>query len=283
MSTTPTLLESLGLDEPYPGMCEDTYPNKRVLRANKLHWFTVTVDTDGDGYVSMLKPHTPESLTAEHNSTWENRKPIMVDPENRFSEFVGPQDYPQDFTYMPWWVQQRLTWWIDVQLGRKSAASKAYGKPFPTRCKLVRHEGTRCWNWVSDPSKTDRCGVHAGWTQDDAKLRNAQIARSKLLDAAPDLADNMIDLAMNAEGEAVRLKASETILAISGIRAGQDLNVKVEADAGPDPAETVRERLDRLARSAAASLPPATPPAAEPPEDIVEAEVIEVVEEKRES
>jgi len=277
MASAPTQLESLGIEEPYPGMCEDTVANKRVLRANKMTWETAIVEVDG-GFDSLLKPHTPETLAAAHNSTWELRKPIMKNPDDRYSDYVGPESYPQDFTDMPWWIQQRLTWWIQVQLGEKSATSKRYGMPFPTRCTLVRNDGTRCWNWATDPSKIDRCRVHAGWVQ-DKHVRNAQVSRAKLIEASPDLADNMIDLAFNAEGEAVRLKATELGLAIAGVRAGQELNVTVTDETGIDPAATVRERLDRLAKSAAAAAAAhedaaaAALPAPEP--DIVDAEIIE--------
>lgn len=72
-----------------------------------------------------------------------------------------------------------------------------------------------------------------------------EAARLRLMDAAPEAAEYLVDLAANSASDAVRLGAAKEILDRAGVKAGQDINLKVTN--GADPAAVLQERLAHLA------------------------------------
>lgn len=236
----PTPLEEVGIEEIEPSVCEDTFENKRILRANSFFW--ETVKNEDNSPTGLIRCFSKEQLTERRDSTWVKRKPIMVDPDDRYSEYVGPDEYPVDFD-MPFWIRMRKQEWVDVQLGRLNATPGRTN--FPVRCEVVRHDGTRCWNWAPRPDRSKRCKQHVAWA-DTSEQYNQHIARIKIAEAAPAMADNLLELAVSAAGEAVRLKATTDALAIAGIRGGTELDMTVRADDETDPAQKIRERLAKL-------------------------------------
>lgn len=264
-------------------VCEDSHENRSMLRASKWKWETVRgEDNELTGLIRAIDPST---ITAMRDAEWERRKCIMVDPSNRYSEYVGPADYPQDAD-LPWWLKARLQNWVDWKLGRveKLPPSQA---TFPVRCETVRQDGTRCWQWAPRPDQVKRCRSHRTWVMRN-DLEAAALARVRLLQAGPMFADTIIDLAENAAGEAVRLTAAREGLDRIGVRGGTEIDITARDDTGaPDPAAIVRERLERLAKSASSAVhvPTPTPESPEPPAlesaesetetDIIEGEIVE--------
>jgi hypothetical protein len=68
-------------------------------------------------------------------------------------------------------------------------------------------------------------------------------ADRKIKEASPMAADVLIDLALNAQHEDVRRRASEGILDRAGIRPGLEIGVSATTAAGLSPADVLRERL----------------------------------------
>lgn len=259
LDTSSTELFSLGIDEVEPWVCEDTYDNRAILRKAKFMWATVT--SDDPSPTGLIRVFSDEVLTARRNSVWESRKPIMKDPADRYSDYLEPDDYPLDYD-LPWWMQQRLRGWNKQT---DEGVPEAERRPFPVRCETRRNDGTRCWNWAGSPKKAGLCKQHLPW-QAELEQRNIQVARLKLLQAGPAMADNLEDLALNAAGEAVRLKATTEILDRIGVRGGVEIDAHVEVEQ-VDPAKAIREKLERLSRNPAfAALLEPTP--------VLEAEVV---------
>lgn len=254
---------SLGIDEVEPWVCEDTFENRSLLRKAKFMW--TQVEDEGNMPTGLIKAFSAEELTARRDTVWETRRPIMKEPDNRYSEYLEPDDYPIDAD-VPRWVKLRLRKWDDQD---REGIAPGNRQAFPVRCETIRHDGTRCWNWAGNPVKSLRCKSHLPWAA-DMELKNAQVARLKLLQAAPGAADVLEDLALNAAGEAVRLKASTEILDRVGVRGGVEIDHHVEVEQ-VDPNVAIREKLQRLANNPAIAAMLA-PPA------VIEAEVV-VVEE----
>lgn len=245
LSRSTSALESLGIDEVEPNVCEDSYENRKRLRANGFYW--EAVKDEDRSLTGLIECFHGDALAERRDSTWERRKPIMVDPDDRYSEYVGPDEYPMDFPDMPWWLKIRKQRWVDIQLGRAKHTPAAGN--FPVRCEVIRHDGTRCWNWAPRPDQHLRCKQHRTWVMEQ-DADNATLARLRVMQAAPAAADNLIELAFNADSDAVRLKATTDVLAISGVRGGTELDVKVQDESGEDPAKTIQDRIDRLVKAA---------------------------------
>lgn len=246
-------LETLGIDEVEPWICEDSFENRAILRTAKYMWSQV-IDEDGQP-TGLIRSYSPEALVARRDSVWDSRKPIMENPSDIYSEFVGADDYPADFP-MPWWLKQRIrAWATQAEQGVPPGDRRA----FPTRCGTVRTDGTRCWNWASAPKKSPQCKQHRPWTV-EIEAQNAAIARIKLAQAAPAAADGLEELALGATSEPVRLKAITEILDRVGVRGGTEIEHHVEIEI-TNPAEKVRERLRVLAERSAAALEESIPDA----------------------
>jgi hypothetical protein len=76
------------------------------------------------------------------------------------------------------------------------------------------------------------------------RRQRLEAAAQRLSEAQGDVIESMIDLAMNANSEAVRVAAGRDLLDRAGLRRG--VEVEVFAPNAASPAEVLRERLARL-------------------------------------
>lgn len=236
-----TPLWDLGIEETEPMVCEDSFDNRRTLRNNKFMWSALT-DPDTGMPTGLIRVFTPEELTARRESVWDTKKPIMEEPGNAYSEYVGPRDLEMDAD-IPWWVKLRLRGWVEDELSGKPEEKR---RRFPERCEVIRTDGTRCWSWAPAPNKAKRCKKHLAWEMDTDQA-NAKLAKLRMLQMAPAAADTLEGLMLDAnESGAVRLKASTEILDRAGVRGGVELDISGELEVKDAGAE-VSDRLTRLA------------------------------------
>lgn len=235
-SATP--LAEIGVDEVEPGVCDDSYENRRLLRSNKFTWDQVT-DEQGE-QIGLIRAFNEEETTARRGSVWERRKPILSDPDNPWSDYVSALEYPVDFP-APTWIWKLIR--SHERLLREGAdTTRAL---LPTRCDMVRIDGTRCWNWTARRDDIQRCRSHLNW---DAKVDQSRVhvARIKIAQASIRAAEALEYLSESANGEAVMLKASTEILDRAGVRGGVEIDHNVHVDE-TDPSAVIRDRLAQLA------------------------------------
>jgi len=239
-----SLLWDLGIEEAESMMCENTTHNRRILRGAKLHWEHVN-DEHGH-HTGLIRAFTPEETTARREDVWESRKPIMVDPENSYSDYISPLEYPSDYDCL-WWIKNAIRQHVgDVHRGVPEEKLTW----LPIRCRIVRNDGTRCWNWVSRKNET-KCKQHLGWVADE-HAQKMRMAKSVIMEGSIHAAETLEELATTASGEAVRLKAATEILDRAGVRGGTEIDMHVETEA-TDTAIEVKERLSKLAERVAAA------------------------------
>lgn len=165
----------------------------------------------------------------------------------------------------------------EIPLGWKPTAQK----PVPvTRCVQIKKDGERCKNWSLRGYV--RCRKHAGpgALMPDGnvnKYREAvqEAARLRLLDNSDIAVETLEQLMQPGSSEGIRLKAAESVLDRAGIRGG--FEIQVEADITVNPADTVKERLAKLAAGAQAVQSMRERSAAANPDtdDIVDAEIVD--------
>lgn len=244
-------LERYGFEEPEPGLIPDTYENKQRLRALGSNWQWETVFDENGNPSGLIRPFTPEEVTVRRESAYEARKDILVDPNDPWSDYVHPSEYPLDMQ-LPYWVGRRLQKWRELD---REGVPEDERKPFPIRCTLIRDDGTRCWNWVDKPHEVTRCRYHIGWTRNSRELR-AAYAKNSIIEALPAMADNLVRLAFEGETHAVQLKATTEILDRGGVRGGVEIDMDVRQEV-VDPSAALRERLSTLAARVIEALPAA--------------------------
>lgn len=171
----------------------------------------------------MIPEHDPDEPVGYD----EDDEPVYaIKPEERSTAALMPE-------------QQGST----IPLGWKPT----YEKPIPVvQCTKIKKDDKRCGRW--SVRGLDRCIKHAGWNLPVVKQKaqaNVESARLKLVAAVPEAADWLIDLAEGASSEAVRLKAIESVMDRSGLRAGTDVNVNV-TDGRVNPADILADRLEQL-------------------------------------
>lgn len=233
-----TELAELGMEEVEPGVIEDSYDNRKVLRSNKYSWEQVT-DEQGE-QCGLIRCYSPEAQTARRGSVWERRKEILTDPGNPWSDFIDAREYPVDFDAPTWvWKLIRTRERVEREGGNADYAI------LPQRCEMFRIDGTRCWNWCARRDGLVRCRHHLTW---EAKVDQSRVhvARIKISQASIQAAEALEYLSESASGEAVKLKASTEILDRAGIRGGTELDHTVRVEEG-DPSAIIRERLRLLA------------------------------------
>lgn len=243
MSTTTGELERYGFDEVEPWVVVDSAENKRRLRMLEGEWRYERIKDDDGLPTGLIRILNPEQLVARRNTVYERRKPILVDPENAWSDYVHPDDYPPDAD-VPYFILERLAKW---RRAAREGIPEEERQPFPARCETIRHDETRCWNWASNPVKLPRCKAHAGWEAEE-RTKVMQYAKQRIVEATPEAVDQLEFLAHNGETDAVKLKATTEILDRAGIRAGFEIDQRVEVEV-VDPALEVQRRLEKLAKA----------------------------------
>jgi len=269
-------LSELGIEETDRGVCEDTYENRAVLRRAKLNWIPVYA-TNGVP-TGLIQAISAEMLTEKRIMSLSEKKPLLLDPSNRNSDYITGYDLiaeeSTDYLVPPWVIGATRAWIKEQTEPVKS--SKRKPATLPHRCQAIKDDGIRCQLWTSGRLQDDGlCRVHLR----SVKHRpgdDIERARAKLTQAAPYAVDVLEDMMSNAESEPVKLKAATEILDRAGIRGGVELDTNVNIDVRP-AASVIAERLNRLAinaTDAAAKLADAGI-RVEPDKEIIDAEVVE--------
>lgn len=236
-------LEQLGFDEVEPGLVEDTPENRAAIYRLK-GWHFLRIHDDDGSETGLIRPVPPEDGAAIRESKARIYRPLLVDPDDPWSDYVGPDDFPMDAP-APLWVLERLRRWRDQDARGVPVEER---KPFPIRCETFRYDETRCWNWVGKPDEAvRRCGAHIRKAGADS-ARVAADVKARLIGMSPRMADGLERLAEHGETDAVKLKAMTEILDRAGIRAGFEIDQKVEVEV-VDPTLEVQRRLEKLAKA----------------------------------
>lgn len=106
------------------------------------------------------------------------------------------------------------------------------------------------------------------------KYREAiqEAARLKLLDNSDIAVETLEQLMLPGSSEGIRLKAAEAVLDRAGIRGG--FEIQVDADITLNPSDTLRDRLTKLTKGAAAVQAMKERREEQEDSDIVEGEVL---------
>ena len=263
-------LTLIGIEEVDKGVCEDTFENRQVLRRAKLNWDPV-YSTNGIP-TGLIRARSKQSTIERRIMSLAEKKPIMVDPDNRNSDFLTGLDLiaeeKTDYLVPPWVIHaSRL--WIKEQNEGGPRSEKRQPLALPHRCRQIKDDTIRCMLWSSGRPKDDGlCRIHLRSTKHKTS-DDIERARNKLMQAAPYAVDVLEDLMESAESEPVKLKAATEILDRAGVRGGIEVDTSVNIDVRP-AASIIAERLQRLtttAMEASARLSP------EP--EIIEVEVVE--------
>lgn len=269
-------LTQLGIEEVDKGVCEDTFENRQVLRRAKLNWDPV-YSTNGIP-TGLIRARSQQSTIERRILSLAEKRPIMVDPDNRNSDFLTGLDLVAESAtdyLVPPWVIGATRLWIKEQEDGGPRSQKRQPLALPHRCRQIKDDGIRCMLWSSGRPKDDGlCRIHLRSvkhkTSDDIER-----ARQKLQQAAPYAVDMLEDLMENAESEPVKLKAATEILDRAGVRGGIEIDSTVNVDVRP-AASIISERLNRLAAGAieTAAQIASTGVRVEPDQDIIDAEVV---------
>lgn len=266
-------LSSLGIEEIEANVCEDTFENRQTLTDAKL---TFKIFEPGLLEVSF---EYHDDLNKHHASQFEKKKIILDNPKDPWSDYLPFNELPLEFMETaPAWMQRHLNKYNDAI---SEGLPERKWPILPQRCKRVRADGTRCWQW-SWPSESSNgfCRTHC-----DKYAFNATAQMAKLNDAAkmrlsqltePSL-QALEDLVLNSTVPHVRLKAATEILDRVGIRGGTELSISGQVDHSvQSPAEVVQEKLQALADRYEQSKPELESPAKS--SDIIDAKIISTEE-----
>jgi hypothetical protein len=263
-------LSEIGIEEVDKGVCEDTFENRQVLRRAKLNWDPV-YSTNGIP-TGLIRARSKQSTIERRILSLAEKKPIMVDPDNRNSDFLTGLDLiaeeKTDYLVPPWVIHaSRL--WIKEQNEGGPRSEKRQPLALPHRCRQIKDDNIRCMLWSSGRPKDDGlCRIHLRSTKHKTS-DDIERARNKLVQAAPYAVDILEDLMENAESEPVKLKAATEILDRAGVRGGIEVDTSINIDVRP-AASIIAERLQRLTATAAEASARLSP---EP--EIIEVEVVE--------
>lgn len=270
-------LTLIGLEEVDKGVCEDTFENRAILRRAKLNWDPV-YSTNGIP-TGLIRARSQQSTIERRILSLAEKKPIMVDPDNRNSDYLTGLDLvaeeKTDYLVPPWVIGATRLWLKEQEEGGPRSEKR---KPLalPHRCRQIKDDTIRCMLWSSGrPNDDGLCRIHLRSTKHKTS-DDIERARTKLQQAAPYAVDMLEDLMENAESEPVKLKAATEILDRAGVRGGIEIDTSVNIDLRP-AASIISERLNRLASGAieAAGKLAAAGVRVETEQDIIEAEVVE--------
>lgn len=288
-------LNKLGIDWIEDRICAETYENRRALREGGWRWRTVPPDPDTGLPSGLIEVPDP---TIDQASELTKRADYLVDPTDAWSDYVDVRELPLDVVGIPYWIHKRVDAWnawnestgkpVEPGTAGKGVVAKAHAgkEPFlPVRCKAIKKDGQRCWAWSADAANDGHCRSHAPGAALSANMgHNIMLAKVKVMQAMPAMADALEELALGAASEQVRLKAITEMMDRGGVNAQTDVNLIGGGDGqGADPAAIVRERLADMAAKAAGTEAMRTKIEAtlgvvqvdENGQDIVDAEVIE--------
>jgi hypothetical protein len=263
-------LTLIGLEEVDKGVCEDTFENRQILRRAQLNWDPI-YSTNGIP-TGLIRARSKQSTIERRIMSLAEKKPIMVDPSNRNSDYLTGLDLiaeeKTDYLVPPWVIHaSRL--WIKEQNEGGPRSEKRQPLALPHRCRQIKDDNIRCMLWSSGRPKDDGlCRIHLRSTKHKTS-DDIERARTKLMQAAPYAVDVLEELMESAESEPVKLKAATEILDRAGVRGGIEIDTSVNIDVRP-AASIIAERLQRLTTTAAEASARLSP---EP--EIIEVEVEE--------
>lgn len=277
-------LHELPIEWVEPRVCEETFENRRLLRENGHRWRPVPPDPDTGMPSGLIEVPDP---VADQESALARHAPILVDPRDPWSDFVDVREIPIDAVGVPYWIHRKAEQWHEwnasegkpVEPGTAGkgvvAKAKAGKEPhLPTRCTSIKKDGTRCWAWAADKANDGRCRAHAPGAALAANMgHQIALAKVKVMQAMPAMADALEELALTASSEQVRLKAVTEMMDRGGVNAQTDINVTGGIAVEKDPAAEIRERLAGLASRLAPPPPP--PPTPGEDGDVIDAEIVE--------
>jgi hypothetical protein len=263
-------LSEIGIEEVDKGVCEDTFENRQVLRRAKLNWDPV-YSTNGIP-TGLIRARSKQSTIERRIMSLAEKKPIMVDADNRNSDFLTGLDLiaeeKTDYLVPPW-VIHATRLWIKEQNEGGPRSEKRQPLALPHRCRQIKDDNIRCMLWSSGRPKDDGlCRIHLRSTKHKTS-DDIERARNKLVQAAPYAVDILEDLMENAESEPVKLKAATEILDRAGVRGGIEVDTSINIDVRP-AASIIAERLQRLTATAAEASARLAPES-----EIIEVEVVE--------
>ncbi len=255
------------------GVCADEFENRRLLRENGMRWHLVPPGDDGMPS-GLIEVHDP---AREHEKAHARFADMLVDPSDPWGEYHDPREMPMDAAGVPYWIHRKAQKWREWDEKERRPGSKRGREPeMPVRCKSIKADGTRCWAWSADGNEDNRCRAHApGFAIANNAGHNIAMAKLRIIQGMPDMADLLADLAYNAASEPVRLKAITEMMDRGGVNAQTDVNVSGAVDIGADPSAEIRARLGTLAeRLAAAEAKKLELERAAQPTDIVDADIV---------
>lgn len=156
-------------------------------------------------------------------------------PKYQFPSAVGYETIPTDFKPTP-------------------------DRPVPAlRCSHVREDGSRCKKFGIKGTGVDggmpsMCLRHGGSLPAVRAKADAIVlsARMRLVESLPMAMDGLIDLAENANAEAIRLKAIESILDRAGLKT--PIEMQIEVTNGASPSDDILKKLAIMRERAAPKL-----------------------------
>lgn len=266
-------LDIYGIEEVDRGVCEDTYENRSILRANRLSWQIIYNGVgEPSGNIAVL---SPEMATAKALKGVEDRSFILVDDRNPNSDYITEEALlieEKADTVVPLWVSAATRAWVRIREARKLDPKKSpmVAGP-PTRCTHIKQDGVRCLLWCTGRRTDDGlCRVHLGGKHNNQVGAVAK-ARDRAYQAAPAAVAILEQLMESAESEPVKLKAATEILDRAGVRGGIEIDAKIDIEVRP-AADVISERLARLLPTASAITAKLEEAAAD---NVVDAEVVE--------
>lgn len=244
-----------GIEEYDKGICEDTYPNRSILRKHKLSWNPI-YDRSGrpTGQIEVLSQAMQEGRAL---ATLEDKKTILKDPNDPNSDYITGLDllYHGNADMMvPPWIISATREYDKIEDEREQNPSKKI-RPnlvsFPGRCRYVKADGIRCQHWTAGRvTDDDLCRTHLGAKNSDAGAGAVERARQRIKQMAPRALDVLEEMLDDATSEQVRARAAEQILDRAGIRGGVEVDMTATVTTRPAD-EVLKERLDKLQKAAA--------------------------------
>jgi hypothetical protein len=241
------VLTDFGIDEVDKGVCQDSFENRSILRANHLNWQIIYTDNgEPSGNIEVM---SREMASHKAMTTAMDRKLILVDERDYNSDYLTEEALlieEMSDQLAPLWVIGATRTWCRVREARKEDPKKypLIAGP-PTRCIRIKSDGVRCLLWCSGrATDSGLCRVHLGARSNNISGAVAA-ARQRAYQAAPTAIAMLEHLMESAESEPVKLKAATEILDRAGVRGGIEIEAKIELNERPAQ-DVIRERLLRL-------------------------------------
>ena len=240
-------LSLYGIEEVDRGVCEDSYENRSVLRAQRMNWQIVYSESgEPTGNILVL---SPEMSSRRSEMGAQDRRTILTDDRNLNSDYLTEESLLIEETadsLVPLWVIAQTRAWCRIREDRKTNPKKnpLIAGP-PQRCRQIKSDGMRCLLWSANRTTDDElCRIHLGSRHNNITGAVAR-ARERAYQAAPIAIQMLEQLMESAESEPVKLKAATEILDRAGIRGGVEIDAKVDINIQP-AAILINERLMRL-------------------------------------